>query len=353
MGLLAAADALGWFGRHFHVFLPLAPGLFAVWGLLPKGRRQPLFVPVVAGVLFLLLAWPCWIHGTESALHQALFVVFSVVTIVAAAGMIAQSNPVYAALLFAMVILGTVGLFFLLAAPFLGAATVIVYAGAIVVMFLFVIMLAQQSGMASYDRHSEAPLGAALVGMVLLAGLIYAFEKSYASAEEQTELKEQTRALEDVMVRLAEIERHLSDLTRLEAAPEPTASGEVLRGAREKLAAAEEARGALVRLEKALGALESGVKEGRVDERLRELRSSVGQVSLALERTSRQGFLAERADEPKPEWSTAGAGHDQVAGLGRSLFGQYLWAIELAGTLLMVAIIGAILIAPERMGVRP
>ena len=42
---------------------------------------------------------------------------------------------------FALVVLATCGLFLLLAAPFLMAATVIVYAGAIVVLFLFVIML--------------------------------------------------------------------------------------------------------------------------------------------------------------------------------------------------------------------
>jgi NADH-quinone oxidoreductase subunit J len=35
-------------------------------------------------------------------------------------------------------------------------------------------------------------------------------------------------------------------------------------------------------------------------------------------------------------------------GLGRSLFGDYLLAVELAGTLLLVASIGAIVIAPRR-----
>jgi NADH-quinone oxidoreductase subunit J len=34
--------------------------------------------------------------------------------------------------------------------------------------------------------------------------------------------------------------------------------------------------------------------------------------------------------------------------LGRSLFGDYLFAVELAGTLLLVATIGAIAIAPRR-----
>ena len=42
-------------------------------------------------------------------------------------------------------------------APFLAAATVIVYAGAIVVTFVFVIMLAQQSGATVYDQRSRQP----------------------------------------------------------------------------------------------------------------------------------------------------------------------------------------------------
>ena len=50
------------------------------------------------------------------------------------------------ALAFAMVVLSTCGLFLLLAAPFLSAATIIIYAGAIIVTFLFVIMLSRQEG---------------------------------------------------------------------------------------------------------------------------------------------------------------------------------------------------------------
>jgi NADH-quinone oxidoreductase subunit J len=37
-----------------------------------------------------------------------------------------------------------------------------------------------------------------------------------------------------------------------------------------------------------------------------------------------------------------------MQGLGRSLFGDYLFAVELAGTLLLVATVGAIAIAPRR-----
>ena len=71
--------------------------------------------------------------------------------------MITSRNPVYAALWFALATLSTCGLFLLQSAPFLAAATIIVYAGAIIVTFLFVIMLAQQAGATVYDQRSRQP----------------------------------------------------------------------------------------------------------------------------------------------------------------------------------------------------
>ena len=73
--------------------------------------------------------------------------------------------------------MGTAGLFLLQGAQFLGVATVVVYAGAIVVIFLFVLMLAQPGGRAHYDRihWGWLPTGlAALAGAVLVTGVVFA-----------------------------------------------------------------------------------------------------------------------------------------------------------------------------------
>ncbi len=53
------------------------------------------------------------------------------------------------------------------------AATIIIYAGAIVVTFLFVLMLAQQTGLDDADMRSREPLLASLTGFVLLGALLY------------------------------------------------------------------------------------------------------------------------------------------------------------------------------------
>ena len=60
-----------------------------------------------------------------------------------------------------------------LSAPFLAAATVIVYAGAIIVTFMFVIMLAQQGGATAYDQRSRQPLAGSLVSFFVLGALVF------------------------------------------------------------------------------------------------------------------------------------------------------------------------------------
>jgi NADH-quinone oxidoreductase subunit J len=69
--------------------------------------------------------------------------IFGVTSIIGGLLTVTSRNPVYSALWFASVVLSTAGLFLLADAPFLAAGTIIVYAGAIIVTFLFVIMLAQ------------------------------------------------------------------------------------------------------------------------------------------------------------------------------------------------------------------
>jgi NADH-quinone oxidoreductase subunit J len=63
-------------------------------------------------------------------------------------------------------LLGTAGLLLLAGAQFLAIATVVVYAGAILVTFLFVLMLAQPEGRAAYDRVSFESLLAAVATSV-------------------------------------------------------------------------------------------------------------------------------------------------------------------------------------------
>jgi NADH-quinone oxidoreductase subunit J len=107
------------------------------------------------------------------------FYLLGSMTAVAALMTITQRSPVASALWFAATVIGTAGLMLLVNAQFLAAATVIVYAGAIIVMFLFVIMLAQQSGRAPYDRLAREPAMSVIAAFALLGALTYATLETY------------------------------------------------------------------------------------------------------------------------------------------------------------------------------
>jgi NADH-quinone oxidoreductase subunit J len=72
---------------------------------------------------------------------MALFYMFAAVAIVASTLVIAQRNPIYSVLLLIASFGALSGLYVLLDAPFAAVIQIVVYAGAIMVLFLFVVML--------------------------------------------------------------------------------------------------------------------------------------------------------------------------------------------------------------------
>jgi NADH-quinone oxidoreductase subunit J len=239
---------MNWVSENWLLVLGLLLSAASVWWLMPRAGSRS----TIAGLVLALVGSAMWASTLQFAAgtltETILFWIFATVALVSAVLMITNRNPVYAALWFAMVTLSTCGLFLLQSAPFLAAATVIVYAGAIVVTFVFVMMLAQQSGATIYDQRSRQPLAASIAAFVLLGALLSTIH-SWNSQRTAN---------------------HESGATAVVATTNP------------------------------------------------------------LSRPA--------ADEP------IGTLHS----LGRSLFGDYLFAVELAGTLLLVAAIGAIAMAPRR-----
>ncbi|RMF85642.1 MAG: hypothetical protein D6744_01115 [Planctomycetota bacterium] len=98
------------------------------------------------------------------------FVVLAALALFAAARVITHSRPVYSALYFIIVMISTAGMLILMQAEFLAGALAIVYGGAILVTYMFVIMLAQQGPEpARYDLEARDPAIGVLAGFVLLA----------------------------------------------------------------------------------------------------------------------------------------------------------------------------------------
>ena len=102
---------------------------------------------------------------------DGVFLILAAVTVVSAAAAVTFRSPLYCAIWFGQSVLGTAGLFFFTGAQFLAVATVVVYAGAILVTFLFVLMLAQPEGKAPYDRVSWEALMSAATGIVIVGVL--------------------------------------------------------------------------------------------------------------------------------------------------------------------------------------
>src|SRR3954463_6257504 len=100
------------------------------------------------------------------------FYLFSTVAIASAVMVIAARNPVHSVLFLILAFFNGAGLFVLLGAEFLAMILVVVYVGAVAVLFLFVVMMLDvdfvelRQGMLNY-----LPVGA-LVGIVLLGELL-------------------------------------------------------------------------------------------------------------------------------------------------------------------------------------
>ena len=115
------------------------------------------------------------------------FWVFSAIAIISALRVVTHDRPVYSALYFVLTVIASAGLFILMWAEFMAAALVVIYAGAILVTYVFVIMLAQQAstdvtpavGLAEYDEVSREPVVAASIGFVLMGVLLFViFDKA-------------------------------------------------------------------------------------------------------------------------------------------------------------------------------
>ena len=148
-------------------------GAAGLWLVLPtRWRLGKVIGTLLLGISGGLIAYDLPKLGDWTS--QAVFWLLAAIILGAGVATIASQSPVYSAIWFALSLLGTAGLFVFQGAQFLGGATVVVYAGAIVVTFLFVIMLAQPEGHSQYDRLTWGglPKVLAVVTAALLVGIL-------------------------------------------------------------------------------------------------------------------------------------------------------------------------------------
>jgi NADH-quinone oxidoreductase subunit J len=115
---------------------------------------------------------------------MTLFYLFGAVAVIASLLVISQRNPIYSVLLLIASFGALSGLYVLLEAPFVAVTQIIVYAGAIMVLFLFVVMLLnapheeteQDERLHAFRRQSPFRFGAALA-IALAVELTWALTK--------------------------------------------------------------------------------------------------------------------------------------------------------------------------------
>ena len=200
------------------------------------------------------------------AIEVFLTVLFAAATLLAGVGFVLFRHPVYAALSFTAAVLAATGLYVLQNAAYAAAATMVIYAGATIIIFLFVLMFAQHSHLQMYElKYSN--LGVALVASLCLVMLL-----GYAVTTRD--------------------EIAMGPPRWLGPTPSPVANP----------AAADAPRSAMTQL-----------------------------PAVPTDSSGQPVNVSQR--------------DDSVAALGRVLYTRYLWSIELAGTLLLIAAGGAITIA--------
>ncbi len=111
----------------------------------------------------------------------ALFLLLAALAVAGAVSLILQRHPIHSALSLIVVMVSLAGLYLLLGAEFIAAVQIIVYAGAIMVLFVLVIMLLnagveERTNLSRMAQYAGLPLGIFL--MVLLA---YAIGRSTVS----------------------------------------------------------------------------------------------------------------------------------------------------------------------------
>jgi NADH:ubiquinone oxidoreductase subunit 6 (subunit J) len=303
-------------------FLPTVLGLLAVYLLFPRPGSPPRLFGAAVGLAALGIAGWQLAHtaATMPLIESILFYSFSALALFGAVQLVTQSNPARGAVSFALVVLNVCGLFLLHGAPFLAAGTVIIYAGAIVVTFLFVIMLSQQHGISDADGRCREPLLSCAAGALLL-GVMFAILRGHY---DPGELDGVLAAIDVSVPKVQEIDDALNRLDGQFAVKE-----ELLQRwqtSLNKIKTAETPTGKANEMADFRAAVMSA-------------RDRIGDISppahIALSPFG--GLPVNRTEDRRLP-----AGN--VAALGRLLFTDYLLAVELAGTLLLVATIGAIAI---------
>jgi len=244
---------------------------------------------------------------------------------------------VYAALFFVLTILASAGMYVLLAAEFMAFALVIVYAGAILITYLFVIMLATQApsedqieALADYDRSAREPIAGTIVGFLMLGVLTSMMFTTLGGGVQD---RVQSRA-------------------NVEALPAPAA----VPGTGDALLATLPGR-----VERALREKQRVQTPGWVDgddgPRYQWLPTIRGDERIAanadgsakIDPIARTATVTDTQGHTREVAWPADLRATNIEGVGRNLLAEHPGSIEIAGVILLMAMLGAVVLSRKQV----
>ena len=133
--------------------------------------------------------------------ETAIFTVLAVATVVTALLVILQRNPVASAIFLIMTLFSLAGIYLLLNAQFIAVIQVLVYAGAIMVLFLFVIMLLNLEKEKKIITRRKLQKGVGVfLGILLLAQFAMIFNSVFLEGTKGKYLPEEVSAVGNTQV---------------------------------------------------------------------------------------------------------------------------------------------------------
>jgi NADH-quinone oxidoreductase subunit J len=333
------------------MLLYAACGLGAVGVLLalPRKTMSPFVVGAIVGAIGIGSLFIGLAASHSEHLPNVFFYIFSGLALFSALRVITHPRPVYSALYFVLTILSSCGLYLILSAEFLAFALVIVYAGAILITYLFVIMLATEGPTAEavealneYDRVAREPVFATLAGLLLLCGLTALM----AAGSVNVPVNERGIAGNTPLIYMPrQVERML---TRATAPVEGSASvrGPMLRPGERLARLTPEVAAELERL--------GLVEAGEVARAHAMVRTRSDEPGYAINPDPEKGWLALQSAEGQLRVIRAAqfppdlrAGN--TVGVAFAYIDAHPGSIEVAGVILLMAMVGAVILARKKV----
>ena len=105
-------------------------------------------------------------------METLIFLIFALLAVASSLVVVMHRNPVYSTMSLVVTLFSVAVLFVVLGAPFIGALQVLIYTGAIVVLFLFVLMLLNITKEETAISAQKVQMGGALLGALIFGGML-------------------------------------------------------------------------------------------------------------------------------------------------------------------------------------